>query len=378
MAELQMIDMCSTYIKNMKRQCTAIILGHAGVNFVPMHPNVQPEIVRYPELQDEWRAVAPLYFEAKMRSKGQMNALTTSTANVMTSASTSVAPLAASDATATSPADSATSSKPAASLTKSTKAQIAATNIRIAPNAGDLGKYHADTRTRKKPATLDPNLKHANRPGGPAPTCNRPNAVTDADRKLSKEKAPPKGFHFDPSDLNLHMDEDPNLCRGIFENETRCPFARDPRRCQYRHYVQQETLDFVVTKRGVNIELIEWILANYTKNTPASVRRIHAQEARTTLHVPRGPSAFGLTPSGLEAIETVAQREERAYPATSANASAADAAAHPAADPTRDSGLPVCPRVPIVSGEDSERWTQQVQQDDRSGSPKSDRSNLEE
>lgn len=144
------------------------------------------------------------------------------------------------------------------------------------------------------------------------------------------------------------------------------------------HLLRQETLDFVVTKRGVNIELIEWILANYTKNTPASVRQVHEQEAGTTLHVPRGPSAFGLTPSGLDTTKTPAQREERGYPATSANVFAVGAVSHPAADSTQGSGLPLRPKAPVISGEDSERWTQQVQQDDRSGSSKPDRWYLEE
>lgn len=94
MADVEMIDICSNSIKNTKKRCIEIISGLAGANFVPMNPEVQAGILRFPELQDEWRAVAPLYFEAKMRSEGQMNALATSPANVTTSASTSVAPLA--------------------------------------------------------------------------------------------------------------------------------------------------------------------------------------------------------------------------------------------------------------------------------------------
>jgi hypothetical protein len=326
-----------------------------------MSPYFHNEILKFPELQTEWRAVAPFYYEAKMRFEAQFqltsptyfaiynHALFTSPANVASNThaqSTSVAP------PATSPAAFATSSKPAADLAKPTYAQkavampepapqmkIAATNMRIALNAGDVKKYHAATRTQERPATLDPHLTHANRPGGLATTYNRQNPVTDADRRLSKEKAPPKGFHFSPSYLNLCEDEDPYLCRGIFESDTKCPFAHEPLRCQYRHYVHQETLDFVVTKRGVNIELIEWIFANYMKNTPASVRKVHEQEAGMTLHVPRGPSAFGLTPSGLETTKTSFQHEERSSPATSANASAASTTSHPATDTTQGSQM---------------------------------------
>jgi hypothetical protein len=374
--DLENIALSRQFLSMIRERSIGVIYGHPGATFLPMDPAIQEKIDRFPELQDEWTETNPLYYRAmgvsQERSTHARPQLT-SPADITTQAGAHPTPTSvthpatslvnvATNAPATSPANSTTSSKLGPGLAMPTYAQKTPVTpapapqpdiaIRITPKAGIPEKPHTATKTRQRPETFDPSLKdgwkawvsgsqlkYANRPGGPATTFNRRNPVRDADKRLSEEKAPPKGFHFFPSNLNLNADEDPNLCRGIFENGTKCPFAKDPLRCQYRHYVHQSTLDFVVTKRGINKELIKWMLANYLKNTPQSILEDFAREVGELLHVPSGPSAYGLTPSGLDTTKTPAQREERRYPAASTNVSAASTTSRSAADTIQGSQL---------------------------------------
>lgn len=172
-------------------------------------------------------------------------------------------------------------------------------------------KYRGSSKP--KPTTLDPSLQtgwkawlvvdqHAKRPGGQAPTWHEKNPVTDSDKRIAKEALLVPGRDFDalPSALNLHTDENPHFCRGIFYNRIECPFTATPSRCQYQHYIQQSTLDFVVTKRGVNKAVIAWMIENFEARVPLHIQRDIARNEGVKLHVPHDPSAFGELGYGLQ------------------------------------------------------------------------------
>lgn len=379
------------YLGLLRERSTGFINGRPGVAFLPVRPDLMQDINSLPELQDEWAKISPLYYHALAIHNGRLphvhaQLTPTSVAPSATSYAPATSPqlkpglvkstyatqaMAKPEPAKTEPAKTNPAKQQSTKAAAAPKVDIAAKNIRIAPTIGVPEKLQQSSRNSKKPEVIHPALKDgwkawvtglqsrpSNRPGGQAPTYNKLNPITDADRQLSDEKAPNRGFHFYPSNLNLLWDEDPHLCRGIFDKGIKCLFANEPTRCQYRHYVHQETLDFVVTKRGVNTEFIKWMFTNYMKNTPASVRKVFEQEAGKVLQVLPDPSAF----EPPETTKSSAQREQRHPPAATANAAATEAASHP----TLSQGLSLRTRV-FMSEEQRERWgdhEHKIQRDD--------------
>lgn len=300
----------------------------------PIGPEVMEVINKFPELQEQWKTMAPSYYEA-LRTHEQwreLNSTPPTPANLAVGPPAGAphgqsnlpslpAPISAPTAPVSpqtggtpspnpvSPPDTAFPPlNPVGGLAGSTYA----TKVRSAPvldmplqknqekpaaPAGsrvqhmpqllppDLGNK---SRAKfKRPSLIAPELEvpgfwcagkggehlsYKSRPGGVLATSPGPKS-DDTDKKESR-----------PDRLNLCHNEDPYICWKIFGTKAGCPHASDEPKCKYYHHMQQSILDTVVAKRGVNKEYIAWMIANYKRNVPAS----HQKE----LVVPTVQSAF--------------------------------------------------------------------------------------